>query len=162
MQKVTILSRASFLTYVPDLPKEQVVAIRIGDKRAPLKDSASQYYLDSLSMAFFDERTLFEDQINRSYGTGSNMFSEKDKRLVDDFVDKYQDKYFVIHCEEGKSRSAAIGYYILKKLGCTKELNQKKESGRFDPNPQVYGLLIGKPYTMGNAGEVTTELITSE
>ena len=84
------------------------------------------------------------------------------KKLIDEFIDKYANKNFVLHCEQGISRSSAIGYYILKRLGYIEELNDKKNSSLFFPNIEVYGLLIGKPYTKDTATELMNELKSLE
>lgn len=160
MDKVTIMSRKKFLEWLPPVSKEQVVAIRIGD-RVPVKDTASKFYTDTLSLAFYDEWT-FADEIDRSTPAGSNRLIEKDKVNIDNFIDKYADKYFVLHCEQGISRSPAIGYYILKRLGYNKELNEKKDSALYSPNIEVYGLLIGKPYTKETADELRIEINNPE
>ncbi|GAA4073792.1 hypothetical protein [Amphibacillus indicireducens] len=156
MDKVTIMSRKRFLEWVPPVSKEQVVAIRIGD-RAPVKDAASDRYTDTLSLAFYDEWT-FADEIDRNTPVGSNRLTEKDKIIIDDYIDKYSDRYFVLHCEQGISRSSAIGYYILKRLGYKEELNEKKDSALYLPNIEVYGLLIGNPYTKKTATKLRKEL----
>lgn len=156
MDKVTIMSRKAFLTFIPPVLKKEVVAIRIGDKR-PVKDSASFYYFDVLSLSFYDEWT-FAEEIDPNTPVGSNRLTKKEKRIIDCFIDRYAEKYFVLHCEQGMSRSAAIGYYILKRLGYKKELNEKKESALYFPNIEVYGLLIGKPYTKHTALALMKEL----
>lgn len=150
------MSRKKFLEWLPPVSKEQVVAIRIGDRK-PVKDAASNRYADTLSLAFYDEWT-FADEIDRKTPVGSNRLTEKDKVIIDDFIDKYSDKYFVLHCEKGISRSSAIGYYILKRLGYNEELNKKKDSGLYSPNIEVYGLLVGKPYTKETADELRKEI----
>ena len=160
MDKVTIMSRKKFLEWIPPISKEQVVAIRIGD-RPPVKDTASKQYLDTLSLAFYDEWT-FADEIDRSTPEGSNRLTEKDKVIIDEFIDQYANKNFVLHCEQGIIRSSAIGYYILKRLGYIEELNDKKDSSLFFPNIEVYGLLIGKPYTKDTATELMNELKSLE
>ena len=160
MDKVTIMSRKKFLEWIPPISKEQVVAIRIGD-RPPVKDTASKQYLDTLSLAFYDEWT-FADEIDRSTPEGSNRLTEKDKVIIDEFIDQYANKNFVLHCEQGISRSSPIGYYILKRLGYIEELNDKKDSSLFFPNIEVYGLLIGKPYTKDTATELMNELKSLE
>lgn len=110
-----------------------------------MKDTASKRYLDTLSLAFYDEWT-FADEIDRSTPEGSNRLTEKDKVIIDEFIDQYANKNFVLHCEQGISRSSAIGYYILKRLGYI----------------EVYGLLIGKPYTKDTATELKNELKSLE
>ena len=145
MDKVTIMSRKKFLEWIPPISKEQVVAIRIGDRPPPVKDTASKRYLDILSLAFYDEWT-FADEIDRSTPEGSNRLTEKDKVIIDEFIDQYANKNFVLHCEQVISRSSAIGYYILKCLGYI----------------EVYGLLIGKPYTKDTATELKNELKSLE
>ncbi|KAF1296611.1 hypothetical protein BAU15_14820 [Enterococcus sp. JM4C] len=160
MNKVTIISRKKFGEWIPPVEKKDVVAIRIGDQ-VPVKDTATKRYLDTLSLAFYDDWD-FADKIDRNTPVGSNRFTEKDKTTVDSFIDKYADKYFVLHCEQGISRSPAIGYYILKKLGFIEELNNKKKSGLFLPNIEVYGVLIGKPYTESTATELRTEIKSLE
>lgn len=160
MDKVTIMSRKKFMEFVPSIPKDEVVAIRIGDQ-APIKDSASKRYLETLSLAFYDEWE-FADQIDRNTPVGSNRLTEKDKVIVDNFIDKFAEKHFVLHCEQGISRSSAVGYYILKRLGLIEELNDKKESSLYQPNIEVYGVLTGKPYTLKTSSELRNELNTPE
>lgn len=156
MGKVAIMSRSAFLEFTPDVEKENIVAIRIGDN-APKRDSASKRYADTLALDFFDNETYIE-KLDRNAGPGTNAVSEQDKREIDEFVTKYADKYFVIHCDAGRSRSAAVGFYILKKLGCTAELNEKKLSYRYSPNLEVYGMLIGKLYGKYTASELRKEI----
>lgn len=160
MDKVTILSRKRFLEYVPTVPTEEVVAIRIGDK-PPLRDTASKRYADTLSLSFYDVWE-FADDINRNTPDGSNRMTEKEKVRVDEFIEAHAKKNFVLHCEQGISRSSAVGYYLLKKLGYTKELNEKKESSLFQPNIEVYGVLTGKPYRKETASELMAELKSIE
>lgn len=126
LEKVTILSREKFLEYKPDVLKKQVVSIRIADNIPPVENSVTKYYLDSLSLAFYDY-PLYADETDISHGVESLRLTEKDKKIIDEYIDRYSDKHFVLHCEAGKSRSAAIGYYILKRLGYIEELNQKKK-----------------------------------
>lgn len=156
MNKVTIKSRLKFLDLFPEVPKEDVVAIRIGDQ-PPLKDFSSKRYIDTLSLAFYDIWEYVED-IDRNTPVGSNRLTEKDKIVIDEFIDEHADKHFVLHCEQGISRSSAVGYYILKRLGYTDELKEKKESYAYQPNIEVYGILIGKPFTRSTASELLDEL----
>lgn len=165
MDKVTILSRKKFFDYKPEVPKENVVAIRIDDTTPPANDYKTKLYCDTLSLAFFDNPTYAED-IDRTQGAGSTSLTEKDKEIIDAYIDKHADRHFVLHCEAGKSRSAAIGYYILKRLGYTEELNDKKklasELGFYFPNVEVYGLLTGKIYTKETAIELLDEIKNPE
>lgn len=156
MEKVKIVSRLKFLELIPEVPKEEIVAIRIGDQK-PVKDSASKRYIDTLSLGFYDEWT-YADEKDRSMAVESTRLTEQDKIIIDTFIDRHKDKNFVIHCEQGISRSSAIGYYILKRLGYTEELNDKKESYAYQPNREVYGLLIGKPYMRNTEQELLDEL----
>ena len=156
MDKVTIMSRQKFLEWIPPVAKEQVVAIRIGD-RAPVKDTAAKRYLATLALAFYDEWTFAED-LDRNTPHGSNRLTNQDKIIIDKFITQYADKHFVLHCEQGISRSAAIGYYILRRLGFTAELNAKKQSCLYFPNIEVYGLLVGTPYTRATATALKKEL----
>lgn len=89
MDKVTILSRKRFLEYLPDVAKEKVVAIRIGDK-APVKDKTSDNYADTLSLAFYDEWT-FAENLDRNTPLGSNRLTIEDKIIIDNFIDQYVD-----------------------------------------------------------------------
>lgn len=145
-----------FLDLIPEVPKKGVVAIRIGDQ-SPMKDSASKRYIDTLSLAFYDI-CEYAEEIDRKTPAGSNRLTEKDKIVIDEFIDEYAGKYFVLHCEQGISRSSAVGYYILKRLGYTEELKEKKESYAYQPNIEVYGILIGKPFTRSTASELSNEL----
>lgn len=156
MEKVNIMSRVKFLDWVPPVPTDEIVAIRIGDS-LPKKDDVSRRYLDVLYLAFYDIYQ-YADQIDRNTPIGSNRLTAKDKVIVDEFIDKYKDKYFAVHCEMGQSRRAAVGYYILKRLGYTEELNEKKESIMYFPNLEVYGILIGKPYTKETATAIRNEV----
>lgn len=156
MKKVTIVSRKKFLELIPDVPLEKVVAIRIGDN-PPVKDLASKRYTDTLSLGFYDVWE-YADEIDRNTPIGSNRLTEKDKIVIDNFIDKHKNRHFVIHCEQGISRSSAVGYYILKCLGYENELQEKKESYAYQPNVEVYGVLIGKPYTRKTVLELSNEL----
>ena len=156
MKKVTILSYKRFMEFLPDVNKEDVVAIRIGDT-APIKDTASKRYAAMLPLSFYDIWE-YEEDIDRNTPVGSNRLTAKDKDIIDRFIDENKDKSFVLHCEQGISRSAAVGYYVLKRLGYEEELTELQESGLYTPNPEVYGVLIGKPYTKATDSEIKDEL----
>jgi len=156
LDKITIMSRKVFMEWLPPVSKEQIVAIRIGDNK-PVVDSASKRYADTLSLGFYDI-AIFADVVDPSPRIESKRLTKEDKAIIDDFIDRHADKYFALHCEQGMSRSAAIGYYILKRLGCIEELNEKKDSALYYPNIEVYGLLIGKPYTLETSRELRREL----
>lgn len=157
MDKVTILSLKRFMEFRPEVPKQDVVAIRINDSFLP----NDNHYLATLSLSFYDVWE-YADKIDRRTPEGSNRLTEKDKIVVDEFIEKYSDKYFVVHCNQGISRSSAVGYYILKKLHYIEELNLKKESGLFQPNIEAYGVLTGNPYTKQTAEELKSELRNKE
>lgn len=154
MEKVKIMSRKKFLEYIPKT--KDVVAIRISDT-LPIKEVAEKRYLDVLRLSFYDEYILDED-IDRNTPWGTNRFTDDYVEQVNNFIEKYKDKQFIIHCEQGISRSSAVGYYILKKLNCTEELNDKKDSCLYFPNIEVYGKLIGKIYNRENAVDLRNEL----
>jgi len=149
MDKVTILSEKAFHDYVPQKSQNENAAIRIGDNIIA-KDSTAIRYLDTMYLSFYDVKN-YADEINRNTPLGSNRLTSKDKVKIDTFIDKYSDKFFTVHCQTGVSRSAAIGYYILERLGYTEELNRKKNSALYLPNIEAYGILIGKPYTRATA-----------
>lgn len=44
MDKVTVLSRKKFFEYEPEVPKKEVVAIRIDDTTPPIEDYKTKYY----------------------------------------------------------------------------------------------------------------------
>ncbi|MCR8702165.1 hypothetical protein [Weissella cibaria] len=157
MDKVTIFSRRRFEEFVDiPVPKEDVVAIRIGDTKA-VRDSVSKRYYDTLSLAFSD-KSIYEEELDRTKGEGSTHITETDKAEIDAFVEQYKDKHFVVHCEHGINRSPAVGYYILKKLGYEEELAEKKASALYQPSIEVYGMLIGKHYTKENDQALRNEL----
>ncbi len=131
MDKVTILSRKKYLAYIPPLKKEDIVSIRISDHK-PKVDIADKRYSDTLYLEFYDLETPIED-LDRRTPDGSNRINDKDKAAVDAFIDKHRDKTFVVHCEQGRSRSAAVGYYILMKLNETRELDFKRSTGALFP-----------------------------
>lgn len=156
MRKVTIMSYKRFVEYQPSDNKEDVVAIRIGDT-PPIKDTATKRYSEVLSLGFYDIAEFKED-IDRKTPIGSNRLTEKDKIIVDQFIDKNSDKSFVLHCEQGISRSAAFGFYVLERLGYEEELLELKQSGLYIPNIEVYGMLKGMPYSKNTATALRNEL----
>ena len=154
MEKVKIMSRKKFLEYIPET--KDVVAIRISDSM-PVKEVAEKRYIDVLRLSFYDEYE-FEEDIDRNSPVGTNRLNDDDVKEINAFVEKYKDKQFIIHCEQGICRSSAVGYSILKRLGYTEELNEKKDSCLYFPNIEVYGKLTGKVYNRKNAVELRNEL----
>lgn len=134
--RVTIMSREKYLSeYKP--PKENMVAIRISTE-APVRDIRDKLFDDVLYLGFEDYLYGETDVV------GHHRFSDDEKIQIDKFIEKYADRDFVVHCQKGASRSPAVGYYILKTLGETEELIEKRKTGLYSPNIDVYVTLNGE------------------
>jgi len=71
---------------------------------------------------------------------GSKFFSEEDAKSILEFVAKHGgEKEIVVHCEKGRSRSAAVAIFLADKFG---EIgNEKEYVDKCNPNPHVASIL---------------------
>lgn len=112
------------LTNFTKLNKEDTtVLISITDPgNALLPNTILNQFQDSLSIQFWD----IEEEICQY-----KPIKEEEAKTIKDFINKHKDKSFIIHCEAGISRSAAVGMAVI--LGC--ECNWDKYLFSTSPNP---------------------------
>ncbi len=119
---------------IQELPEDWVL-ISINDEYRDLYPLQLKRDSDNiLTMVFTDSISDFE----RDGKTYHTLNQEMATRVVD-FVRKYKDKNFVIHCQAGVSRSSAVALYIHLKYGHTLKDKFWEYS---NPNTQVLGMLL--------------------
>jgi len=101
-----ILDKRKILSFKPD-PGEYNVLIRITNPNSHFEDLKNPHaYRDVLTMQFYD----FEDD-----KTGLYLFNENHlERILEFFTRHKHCRNMVIHCDEGRSRSAAVaaGWFL--------------------------------------------------
>lgn len=110
----------------PELITDSIAWITISD---PDKNNISIKAKNKLSLKFSDIEEAIEKEI---------LFNELIAMEIINFITLHKDKKFIINCEAGISRSAAVGLFIEKIL--LKEMNINKHI-RFEPNMFVFNLL---------------------
>jgi len=96
-------------------------------------------FKDNLSIQFWD----IEEQIGNY-----KPISIEQAKVIKDFVIKNKDNNFIVHCEAGMSRSAAVGlfiYYIIEhnedRYSFQTSPNPIKEHQRYHPNWAVFDVI---------------------
>lgn len=113
-------------------PEPNTVLVRINDDQfAPLK--YPDHYDDILEVLFADiDQPSIYDQ----------LMTEEQAQQIFNFMEKYRDKKFVVHCQAGISRSSAVGCAWAYMNGLL-ELEEKiRRTPCFYPNAHVYRRLI--------------------
>ncbi len=110
----------------PELITDSIAWITISD---PDKNNISIQAKNKLSLKFSD----IEENTNKEI-----LFNEEIAKEIIDFIKLHKDKKFIINCEAGISRSAAVGLFIEKIL--LNEMSVNKHI-RFEPNMFVFNLL---------------------
>ena len=96
-------------------------------------------WFDILVVAFDDilpgEEITFEDE-------ALVKLMDIDQAIeIDNFIQKYLDKDFVIHCDAGRSRSTAVASYMTKYYNCEVEYYETGDIKDDQKNIHVYNLL---------------------
>ena len=112
-------------------PNEYIlISIRNLDSDEDL-DFFTNRYKDVLSLRFDD----IKEQSSKGISYGHIMHLNR-------FIEKYKNMKFIIHCEWGISRSAAIGMHIERELlGVEYEDSKINEHWRYEPNPYMLEIL---------------------
>ncbi len=142
--KAIALSRQEVLSYQP---LENSVLISYGGsykgqiaRRVPEK--VKLRYRDVLELAVDDVISDKRDSKHLSLFSSFDVhaFDEKDCQKTRQFIEKYADAYFVVHCDAGISRSSATAYYIAEKYA-PEDFKSLQKLGIYFPNPRIYGFL---------------------
>jgi len=124
-----ILSEGMAVQYKPE-PHTVLVRIK-DDEFATLK--YPDLYEDILEVLFADiDQPSVYDQ----------LMTEEQAQQIFNFMDKYRDRKFVVHCQAGISRSSAVGCSWAHMNGLP-ELEEKiRRTPCFYPNAHVYRRLV--------------------
>lgn len=79
-----------------------------------------------------------------------HVFDEKDYQKLHNFIEKYQDSYFVVHCDAGVSRSSATALYINHEYA-PEDFETLQKLNIYFPNALIYGYL--------QEGEMNVEIL---
>lgn len=136
-----ILSRQGAENYRFDAPHVCISVRDPGSEKASLYPNLTR--LDALYLEFDD----IDIPVDSAFGRDPVLFSEQNARDVLGFYRQYVEKVdgFIINCEAGISRSAAIGAALARITGYDDALFFKK----FHPNRLVYRTLLNKFYNTG-------------
>ena len=131
-----------------NIDKENLVLITIGepdnkiDSKLTLEETKD--FKDVLMIEFWDIEEDFNDY---------KIISDEQGKIIQDFILKNLDNRFIINCQAGKSRSAAVGKAIecLKFFGTGEESKYSYQTGfsseidahtRYYPNLTVFDKII--------------------
>lgn len=131
-----------------NVDKENLVLITIGepdnkiDSKLTLEET--KYFKDVLMIEFWDIEEDFGDY---------KIISDEQGKIIQDFIIKNIDNRFIINCQAGKSRSAAVGKAIecLKFFGIGEEAKYNYKTSfnseidahtRYYPNLTVFDKII--------------------
>lgn len=70
-----------------------------------------------------------------------HIFDEDDFKKTHDFIEKYKDSHFVVHCDAGVSRSSATALAIAKELA-PEDYQKLLNLGIYFPNVLIYSYLV--------------------
>ena len=142
-----IVSRGEIIEFSKDGFKkinkdENTVIISITDPdREPISNNILSQFKDSLSIQFWD----VEEGIGRI-----QPINEEQAKEVREFIIRNKDNNFVIHCEAGMSRSAAVGLSVIlvsehnfDRYAFATSPNAIKEHHRYHPNWFVFDMIVG-------------------
>ena len=140
-RRFLVLSRQQVMEYILDIPHVCISVRDPGSVKAKLPENTSR--LDSLYLEFDDldfepDRVLFDEKTPRR----AVMFKETEARKILEFYNKWDVRIFIINCEAGISRSAAIAAALSKISGYDDSLFFKK----YHPNRLVYRKILEAKY----------------
>ena len=131
-----------------NVDKENIVLITIGepdnkiDSKLTLEET--KYFKDVLMIEFWDIEEDFGDY---------KIITDEQGKIIQDFIIKNIDNKFIINCQAGKSRSAAVGKSIecLKFFGIGEEAKYNYQTcfsseidahSRYYPNLTVFDKIV--------------------
>lgn len=89
-----------------------------------------------LNLEFMDADCPGDNDVYGNPTTISDLMSDEDAKTVVDFVEMYEDKRILVHCDAGISRSSAVAAAILKHY--TGDDSMIFDSRWYNPNRWVY------------------------
>ena len=117
-------------------PPENSVLIRISDPYKFFK-TLSGSWQHVCKAKFYDVTSLHLSAIMAGYVVPT----EKDLRPIFEFLTLHKDKFVVVHCAAGISRSAAVAKVYAEYIGRQDISEYISSCGIFDPNSEVVYLL---------------------
>lgn len=145
--KAIALSRSEALHYQP-LPDSVMISYAgydHGKMAIHMPDPIQKHYQAVLELAVddIDQRggkvQAFFDRLSPQHDY--HIFDSKDCKKVFAFMEKYQEKHFVVHCDAGVSRSAATALAIAKRYA-PEDYQKLLELGVYFPNVLIYSYLV--------------------
>lgn len=134
-----IIGKDEFIHFYDSLPKSCVV-ISIAD---PFESNNDRSIPNTLLSMFNDYIKLHFHDLDKPFAN-LKYFTKDEANLLSEFIKKNKDKQFIVHCEAGMSRSAAIAKSILLWLDNCDDLNNETmidKHYRYYPNKLVLKLL---------------------
>ena len=89
---------------------------------------------DLLQLEFTDIRTERSEEYLKEHSTEIREISKSQILEIEKFIIKNKDTKFIISCDAGISRSAAVGVFLEKILNNNKDIKLIKEHHRYSPN----------------------------
>lgn len=136
MQKTTsCMSIANALAFEPP-PNSVLISIR---DRDDMPRPNNPLWVEVMPLSFVDVAGNVE-VINMLKGYGIVVPTEKHGKAIAAFIRKHYDKHIYVHCEAGKSRSAAV-VEILRRLGWRVDHPRGEHATEFS-NPRLLRMLL--------------------
>lgn len=152
-----ILGRKEILEYSKnnfldlEINKDTVLISITDPKTNILEENILNNFKDSLSIQFYDITKDMDDGYKTTSKWEYVPINNEEAKIILDFILKHKNDNFLIHCEQGKSRSAGVGLAIeciLKFNGDKKEFSYESSSifdhHRYDPNMLVFNTILNE------------------
>jgi|SRR5699024_28852 len=144
--KAVALSHQEALTYKP-LKNTVLISYANydhGKMFSPMPEKVKKRYkavlelpVNDIDRIDADTLAIFEQMYpNKNF----HVFDDKDYQKLHDFIEKYQDSYFIVHCDAGVSRSSATALYIDQKYA-PDDYEKLKSLPIYYPNALIFGYL---------------------
>lgn len=116
-----------------------------GQMATPMPDSVKNRYKAVLELPIDDidqKSGKIRAMFDRLYSDNNyHIFDEDDFKKTHDFIEKYKDSHFVVHCDAGVSRSSATALAIAKELA-PEDYQKLLNLGIYFPNVLIYSYLV--------------------
>ena len=138
---IQVMSRMAAAEYCARRHSEESVIISISTQDLyygylKIEKTDKNNVTDILNLSFMDCDTPGEADVYGSPTTEQDLMSSDEAKAIVDFVERNKDKYIIVHCDAGISRSSAVAAAILKYY--TGDDSRIFDSRRYSPNMWCY------------------------
>lgn len=153
---IQVMSRMAAAEYCARRHSEESVIISISTPDLyygylKIEKTDKNNVTDILNLSFMDCDTPGEADVYGSPTTEQDLMSSDEAKAIVDFVERNKDKYIIVHCDAGISRSSAVAAAILKYY--TGDDSRIFDNHRYSPNMWVYRKVLEELYENGRTNE---------